>query len=80
MITSKSRRSVLHPIVAIFFFLNLEGYSVGVVLGFVGFGLPLQQAAAPPPASYRWYEAWPVRGAKACSWRLSGKPAFMRGY
>ncbi len=49
MITSKSRRSVLHPIVAIFFFLNLEGYSVGVVLGFVGFGLPLQQAAAPPP-------------------------------
>lgn len=38
MIASKSRRSVLHPIVAIRFFLNLEGYSVAVVLRFIGFG------------------------------------------
>lgn len=37
-----TRYSASHPILAIRSCFNLEGYSVGVVLRFVGFGPPLQ--------------------------------------
>lgn len=42
-----TRYSASHPILAIRSCFNLEGYSVGVVLRFVGFGPP-----SPPIAAY----------------------------
>jgi hypothetical protein len=41
-----TRYSASHPILAIRSCFNLEGYSVGVVLRFVGFGPPLAPAKA----------------------------------
>lgn len=49
-----TRYSASHPILAIRSCFNLEGYSVGVVLRFVGFGPPLPYPTQPPrplPAS-----------------------------
>lgn len=44
-----TRYSASHPILAIRSCFNLEGYSVGVVLRFVGFGPPLTSDIFPSP-------------------------------
>ena len=60
-----TRYSASHPILAIRSCFNLEGYSVGVVLRFVGFGPPfhaaceLRESPRPPPLHARLPPARP---------------------